>query len=61
MHLPGAKILNMCTRPPKCAHRVQGAPLISDNENICTLQPKCAHQVQGAPLISNTDYIVIIL
>ena len=30
VHTPGAHLLKSCTRRWKCAHRVQGAPLISD-------------------------------
>ena len=30
MHTLGAHLRKPCTRPWKCAHRVQGAPLISD-------------------------------
>ena len=30
VHTPGAHLLKSCTRPWKCARRVQGAPLISD-------------------------------
>ena len=34
VHTPGAHLLKSCTRPRKCARRVQGAPLISDTEYI---------------------------
>ena len=30
VHTPGTHLRKLCTRPWKCAHRVQGAPLISD-------------------------------
>ena len=30
MYTPGAQVKIMCTRQPKCAHRVQGALLISN-------------------------------
>ena len=39
VHTPGAHLLKSCTRPWKCARRVQGAPLISD-----TVQPYITSQ-----------------
>ena len=35
VHTPGAHLLKSCTRPWKCASRVQGAPLISDTVHGC--------------------------
>ena len=41
VHTPGAYLLKSCTRPWKCAHRVQGAPLISDTARyLADLQEK---------------------
>ena len=34
VHTPGAHLLKSCTRPWKCARRVQGAPLISDTADV---------------------------
>ena len=34
VHTPGAHLRKSCTRPRKCAHRVQGAPLISDTVTL---------------------------
>ena len=36
VHTPGAHLRKSCTRPWKCARRVQGAPLISDTVCGCT-------------------------
>ena len=39
MHTPGAQVSNVCTQQLKCAHRVQGAPLISNTEpGTCILR-----------------------
>ena len=35
MHTPGAQVSNLCTRQLKCAHRVQGAPLILKDHVTC--------------------------
>ena len=35
VHTPGAHLRKSCTRPWKCAHRAQGAPLISDTGTMC--------------------------
>ena len=40
MHTPGAHLLKSCTRPWKCARRVQGAPLISDTGLRCHISEK---------------------
>ena len=37
VHTPGAHLLKPCTRPWKCARRVQGAPLISDTAHTISL------------------------
>ena len=34
VHTLGANLRKTCTRPRKCARRVQGAPLISDTEEL---------------------------
>ena len=52
VHTPGAHLLKSCTRPWKCAHRVQGAPLISD-----TGEYSCCN----TPLWSRYVYYCIIL
>ena len=39
MHLPGAHVLKSCTRRPKCAHWVQGAPLISNTAKDISKRP----------------------
>ena len=36
VHLQGAHISKTCTRRPKYAHRVQGAPLISNTDCTCS-------------------------
>ena len=37
MHMPVAQLLKLCTRHYNHAHRVQGAPLISNTEYQCRI------------------------
>ena len=55
VHTPGAHLLKSCTRPRKCARRVQGAPLISDTAvtNKITFWPFTSNAHH--PLVSWSD------
>ena len=50
VHTPGAHLLKSCTRPWKCARRVQGAPLISDTDTISFTKPKYEDNYMGFPV-----------
>ena len=52
MHTPGAQIQNPCTRQPKCAHRVQGAHLISNTDRYSYFAQGSSGGGGGGVLIS---------